>query len=159
MERTGEQVGRNPDWSWAETEQESRVLGWLWAKRWAAADMRGMQRSSLCVGRMGKRSRVECGVWVSMFLVYVVETPFGNPLCVCLVASVMCNSLQPCSFVDCKLARFLCPWDSPGKNIGVGCHFLLQGTFLTQGPNPGLLHCRQILYHLSYQGSPLTGPR
>ena len=50
--------------------------------------------------------------------------------------------------------RFLCPYDSPGKNTGVGCHFLLQGIFSTQGLNSGLLHCRQILYHLSYQGSP-----
>ena len=33
-----------------------------------------------------------------------------------------------------------CPWSFPGKNIGVGCHFLLQGTFLTQGLNPHLLH-------------------
>ena len=33
-------------------------------------------------------------------------------------------------------------------------HFLLQGIFLTQGLNPGLLHCWQILYQLSYQGSP-----
>ena len=33
------------------------------------------------------------------------------------------------------------PWDSPGKNTGVGCHFLLQGICLTQGLNPGLLHC------------------
>ena len=39
--------------------------------------------------------------------------------------------------------------DSPGKNTGVGCHFLLQGIFLTQGSNPGLLHCRKILYQLS----------
>ena len=35
----------------------------------------------------------------------------------------------------------------PGKNTGVGCHFLLQGIFLTQGLNPCLLHCRQILSH------------
>ena len=48
----------------------------------------------------------------------------------------------------------LCPWDSPGKDTGVGCHFLLQGIFLTQGSNPGLLHCWQILYCLCYQGSP-----
>ena len=41
--------------------------------------------------------------------------------------------------------RILCPWDSPGKNTGVGCHSLLQGIFLTQGSNLGLLHCRQIL--------------
>ena len=49
--------------------------------------------------------------------------------------------------------RLLCPWDFLGKNTGVGCHFLLQGIFLTQGSNPGLLHCRQTLYHLSHQGS------
>ena len=44
------------------------------------------------------------------------------------------------------------PWNSPGKNTGVGCHFLLQ-IFPTQGLNPGLPHCRQTLYHLSHQGS------
>ena len=43
-------------------------------------------------------------------------------------------------------ARPLCPWNSPGKNTGVGCHSLLQGIFPTQESNPGLLHCRQILY-------------
>ena len=49
--------------------------------------------------------------------------------------------------------RLLCPWDSPGQNIGVGCHFLLQGIFLTQGSNLCVLHCRQILYLLSHLGS------
>ena len=44
--------------------------------------------------------------------------------------------------------------DCPGKKTGVGCHALLQGIFPIQGSNPGLLHCRQILYHLSHQGSP-----
>ena len=44
--------------------------------------------------------------------------------------------------------------DSPGKNTGVVCHFLLQGIFPTQGSNPGLLYCRQILYQLSHWGSP-----
>ena len=53
-------------------------------------------------------------------------------------------------------ARLLCPWNSPGKNTGLGCHSLLQGIFPTQGLNLGLLHCRQILYHLSHQGSPST---
>ena len=50
--------------------------------------------------------------------------------------------------------RLLCPWGSPGKNTGAGCHFLLQGIFLTQGSNPGLLHWRWILYHLNHQGGP-----
>ena len=44
-------------------------------------------------------------------------------------------------------------WDSPGKNTGVGCHFLLQGIFPTQESNLGLLHCRRILYWLSYEES------
>ena len=45
-------------------------------------------------------------------------------------------------------------WKSPGQTTGVGSHSLLQGIFPTQGSNPGLPHCRPILYHLSRQGSP-----
>ena len=44
-------------------------------------------------------------------------------------------------------------WNSPGQNTGVGSHSLLQGIFPTQGLNPGLPLCRQILYQLSHQGS------
>ena len=47
----------------------------------------------------------------------------------------------------------VCPWNSPGKITGVGCHSFLHGIFENQGSNPGLLHSKQILYHLSYQGS------
>ena len=46
-------------------------------------------------------------------------------------------------------ARLLCPCDFPNKNTEAGCHFLLQGIFLTQELNLGLLYCRQILYSLS----------
>ena len=53
-----------------------------------------------------------------------------------------------------KSARLLCPWDSPGKNSGVGWHALLQGIFPTQGSNPGLPHCKWTLYQLSHQGNP-----
>ena len=52
--------------------------------------------------------------------------------------------------------RFLCPWDSPGKNTGVGSHFLLHRIFPTHESNLGLLHCRQILYQLGYKGSPIA---
>ena len=51
-----------------------------------------------------------------------------------------------CHPVDCSLPGSSVHGDSWGKNPGVGCHFLLQGIFLTQGSNPGLLHCRWILY-------------
>ena len=60
--------------------------------------------------------------------------------------SVMCNSLWPRGLYS--------PWNSPGQNTGVGSLSLLQGIFPTQGSNPGLLHCRQILYQLSHKGSP-----
>ena len=64
---------------------------------------------------------------------------------------------QSCpTLCDQRTHRLLCPWNSLGKNTGVGCHFLLQGNFLTQGLNPGLLHYRQILYCLSHQGSPVA---
>ena len=64
-----------------------------------------------------------------------------------------CLTLQP---HELKPVRLLCPWVFPGKNAGVSCHFLLQGIFLTQGPNLDLLHCRQMLYPLSHQGSPFS---
>ena len=56
--------------------------------------------------------------------------------CCCLVAKV-CLTLRPHGLQPSKI---LCPWDFPGKNTGVGCHFLLQGVFSTQGSNPRLLH-------------------
>ena len=78
-------------------------------------------------------------------------------VCVCMCVyvyarSVMSNSLQP---LGLQPSRLLHPWNSSGKNTGVGCHALLQGIFPTQGSNPGLLHCRWIRYCLSHQGSPV----
>ena len=72
-------------------------------------------------------------------LFYTLAAPIyipTNSVCVCMhvhLCPTLCNppGLQP--------TRLLCPWDSPGKNTGVGCHSLLQGVFLTQGSNPHLL--------------------
>ena len=50
--------------------------------------------------------------------------------------------------------RLLCPWNSPGKNTGVGSYSFFQWIFWSWGLNPVLSHCRQILYRLSHQGSP-----
>ena len=69
-------------------------------------------------------------------------------LCVCVSHSVVPNSLPPHGLLP---ARPPCPWDSPGKNTGVGCHALLQGIFPTLGLNSGLPHGRWILYRLSHQ--------
>ena len=65
--------------------------------------------------------------------------------------SVVSDFLQSCVP---QPTRLLCPWDSSGKKTGVGSHSFLQGIFPTQGLNLGFLHCRQILYLLSHQGSP-----
>ena len=51
--------------------------------------------------------------------------------------------------------RLLCPWDSPCKNTWAGCHFLLQGIFLTQALNPDFPHSEQILHHLSHSQLPV----
>ena len=69
----------------------------------------------------------------------------------CNACSVISDSLRPCGLY---CARLFYPWDFPGKNTGVGCHFLLQGIFLIQGWCPHVLHCRWILNHLSHEGSP-----
>ena len=63
---------------------------------------------------------------------------------VCESHSVISNSL--------RLHGLYSPWNSPGQNTGVGSLSFLQRIFLTQELNQSLLHCRQILYHLSYQG-------
>ena len=54
--------------------------------------------------------------------------------------------VSACDAMDCSLQGSFVHGDSPGENTGVGCHALLQGIFPTLGLNPGLLHCRQILY-------------
>ena len=68
------------------------------------------------------------------------------------VAQSLSDSCDP---MDCSLPGSSVHEDSPGQNTGLGCHFLLQKIVLTQGSNPGLLHCSQILYRLSHQGSPI----
>ena len=74
-----------------------------------------------------------------------------KPLCLSEWVSEVAQSCPTlCDPMDCSLTRFLHPWDIPGKNTG---NSLLPGIFPTQGLNPGLLHCRQMLYCLGHQGS------
>ena len=76
-------------------------------------------------------------------------------VCVCVYVRALTQSyLTLCDPVDPCPPGSSVHGDSPGKNIAGGCHALLQGIFPTQGSNPGLPHCRWILYHLSHQGSP-----
>ena len=69
-----------------------------------------------------------------------------NALDYCKSLSIVSDSLQPHELYS--------PWNSPGQNTGVSSLSFLQGIFPTQGLNPGLPHCRQILYQLSHKGSP-----
>ena len=103
---------------------------------------------SLTIVKM-KRHRGEIGGELNIILEILIMCQVFS---VCSVAQ-LCPTLQPHSL---KPARLFCPWDFPGKNIRVGCCFLLQGIFPTQGSNLHLLcllHCRQILYSLSHHGS------
>ena len=83
-------------------------------------------------------------MWVNL------QNTFAKVKMCCAVPS--CLTL--CHPMDCSLQGSSVHVDSPGKNTGVGCHALLQGIFPVQELNQCLLHCRHILYQLSYHGSP-----
>ena len=90
-----------------------------------------------------KNKKMPC-VWISRLMRKVI---FKS--CVCVSCSVMSNSLQPCGlYVACRPSVAF-----SRQEYWNGLLFPPPGIFLTQGLNLGLLHCRQILYHLSHQGS------
>ena len=80
-----------------------------------------------------------------------------KPVCLLeCVCSFVSDSSQPHRL---EPFRLLCPWNFPGRNIGVGCHFLFQEIFWTQGSNPLLFNScigKQIFFQLGYLGSPTT---
>ena len=82
-------------------------------------------------------------------------------VCVCVCARMhthMLSRVQLFETLSTVATRLLCPWDSPGKNTGVGCYFLLQGIFPTQGSNLHFLHFLHWLawsLPLSHMGSPI----
>ena len=85
--------------------------------------------------------------------------PRGSHVPLNKLSAILClvtqSCLTLCDPMDCSTPGSSVDGDSSGKNTGVGAHALLQGSFSTQGSNPGLPHCRQILYQwLSHQGSP-----
>ena len=102
-----------------------------------------------CVGgldRVGNRTGgVEGFSCLIMFMTEIEQWKRQSLSCAQLF---MTPGLQP--------SRLPWPWNCPDKNSGVDCHFLLQGIFPMQWLNPGLLHCRNIFYCLSHQGSPIN---
>ena len=103
--------------------------------------------------------------WLSIFhgaLSFVPPSPYWPPPAVSVSLFSTCASPLKALVAQSGLTlrpqgleptRILCPWNSPGKNTGAGCHSLLKGLFPTQGLSLGPLPCRQILYRLSRQGS------
>ena len=88
-------------------------------------------------------SYVSTLLWITLKKVsLVLKSDLFWCWCCCWVTSVVSHSVQ---HYGLQPARLFCQWDSPDKNAGVGCHALLRGLFPTQGSNPGLLNCRQIL--------------
>ena len=100
------------------------------------------------------RTRIPIRLTLSSFKqspVFQRASPHWGCVCVCVCVCISCS----------VVSAFVTPWtvahQAPlsmgfsGKNTGVGCHSFLQGIFLTQGSNPGLLPYRQILSHKSHQ--------
>ena len=81
-----------------------------------------------------------------------IQLPVSGLGLVCVGSQSLQSCPTFCNPMDCSPPGSSVHGDSPHKNTGVGCHALLQGIFPTQGSNPGLPHCRKILYQLSYQG-------
>ena len=91
---------------------------------------------------------------LTFFFLMNLRILFITQILLCAVPCLVTQwYLTLCDPYDCSLPGSFIHGDSPGKNTGLGCYALLWQIFPTQGWNSGLLHCRQILYHLSHQGS------
>ena len=91
-------------------------------------------------------------------LVFVLHTPpefsLPSPLEILFaVWYIKWSESHSVVFSSLRLHGLYRPWNSPGQNTGVGSLSILQGIFPTQESNPGLPHCRQILYQLNHQGN------
>ena len=108
---------------------------WIWLSDWACMHIHNHRIHD---GRSrGHQNLTKTSGW-DAFSLFSFIFHLQMPLC-----SVMSDFLWPNELLS---ARLLCLWDFPGKKTGVGCHFLLQGIFSTQGLNPRFRHCRPILH-------------
>ena len=116
-------------------------------------------QKELPLGHLGSQSRTKVTPFVfpcrpshrhtSLRCIFLMRLFQGCAVC---LATQSCLTL--CDPMNCSPPGSSVHGDSLGKNTGVGCHAHLQGIVPTQGSNPGLPHCRQILCHLGHQGSP-----
>ena len=106
-----------------------------------------VENTRFCCSETLLRVKWKCGTYSKLWRI----SRWRQGECVFSGASVVSDSLWPPRL---QPSRLLCSWDSPGKNFGVGCHFLLQGIFLTQGLNPHHL----CLLHWQAGSLPLVPP-
>ena len=97
-------------------------------------------------GTLGTESSFFSNRGFTWSIKYLFKRKEINNLCESGSHSVMFNSLWPHGLYS--------PWNSPGQNTGVGSLSILQGIIPNQGSNPGLPHCKWILYQLNHKGSP-----
>ena len=95
----------------------------------------------------GSRQKSAAGFW----LLTQGQQEWERSCAVLCLVTVLSDSLWPHKL---QSTRLLCPWDSPGKNTRGVVMPSSRGIFPIQGSNPGLLHCRWVLYRLSHQGNP-----
>ena len=131
-------------------QSTNNSLGFFYGKVWCQSKYYSSQHQTLfsLPDTSTTGHHFHFGSAVSFFLeLFIID------LCSPLVAHWTPSNLRG-SYSSVKNFAFsLCPWNSPSKNTGVSCHFLLQGIFWIHGSNPALPHCRQILYHLSHRES------
>ena len=113
------------------------VSDWNWGL-WITGSSVGVKFPKVAAGRPSKVIFYKLGLSIYFY-------PYAP---VCMLSRL--NHVWLCATQ--WTAALQAPWDSPGKNTGVGCHTLLQGIFPTVGLSLGLPHCGQILYCLSYLG-------
>ena len=92
-------------------------------------------------------------IWLLRSFTNINSIPGKNQVTSRMRAKLLQSCPSLCNPMDLQPSRLFCPWDSPGKNTGVGCHFL-QGIFQTLGSNPGLLHWQADCLPLSQLGNP-----
>ena len=119
------------------SQRGSRIAG----NYWEPGERHGTMSSSEFPGGTDPANTLILCFWeISVIL---------SPLCEGSITQ-SCQTLWPCGL---QPTRLLCPWHFPGKNTGVGCHFLLQGIFPSQGPSPHLLRWQVDSLWLSHLGS------
>ena len=132
------------DWLQLHRQLQCNSWGLEWAKCMMSEHQEGLRGCLLGKGSCTVDLELHGSTNTQMFLIV-------NTTCLCAQS---CLTLSRSHRLT---ARLLCPWNSPGKNTRVGCHFLLLGIFQNQRSNPRLLPCRRILYHWEAQRATWRG--